>query len=275
MLLLSMQDKLKDSVQYIRNESNLIPEIGIILGSGLGGLANEIHVDCTLPYSQIPHFPVSTVEGHQGALILGILGNKRVVAMQGRFHYYEGYSMQEITFPVRVMKALGIHTLLLSNAAGGMNPDFSVGDLMLITDHINLFPDTPLRGPNDSSLGPRFPDMSRVYSTTIIHKAKKIGHDLGIKLQHGVYAGLQGPCFETPAEYRYLHIIGADAVGMSTVPEAIVATHAGIHCFGISVITDLGVAGQVHSISHDEVIKAANEAEIKLTRLFVALMNVL
>ncbi|MBW7936040.1 MAG: purine-nucleoside phosphorylase [Flavobacteriales bacterium] len=268
-----MQDRLKEAIQYIQGETALKPEIGIILGSGLGGLVNEIKIKKSIPYNLIPSFPISTVEGHHGNLIFGFIAGKAVVIMQGRFHYYEGYSMQQVTFPVRIMKELGIHTLLISNAAGGMNPAFSVGDIMLITDHISLFPESPLRGPNEASFGTRFPDMSSVYCKSIIASAKEVALAMHLSLQEGVYAGVQGPCFETPAEYRYLRIIGADAVGMSTVPEAIVATHAGIKCFGVSVITDLGIEGQVQTISHAEVIKAANEAGSRLTQLFVGLMS--
>lgn len=260
-----MLSQIQESAAYLKQKTNLTPGVGIILGSGLGGLVKEITIETEIPYQEIPHFPVSTVKGHDGKLIFGHLNGVPVVAMKGRFHYYEGYTMQEVTFPVRVMKELGIRTLVVSNASGGMNPEFNVGDIMVITDHINLFPDSPLRGKNDERLGPRFPDMSHVYNKTFVAKAIEIGKAQGVEMKKGVYAGVMGPCFETPAEYRFFRIIGADAVGMSTVPEAIVATHAGIKCFGISVITDLGIEGQVNTVSHQEVLEAANEAEHKMT----------
>ena len=234
-----------------------MPETAIILGTGLGELVNHIDIEKEIPYQHIPNFPVSTVEGHSGKLIFGKLGTKEILAMQGRFHYYEGYDMKQVTFPVRVMKQLGIKHLFVSNAAGGMNPAFAVGDLMIIRDHINLFPEHPLRGKNFEELGVRFPDMSEAYSKRLIDKALKIAADNNIKVQQGVYVGTQGPTFETPAEYKYFHTIGGDAVGMSTVPEVIVARHGGIEVFAISVITDLGVEGIVEKASHEEVQKAA------------------
>jgi len=246
--------------------------VGIILGSGLGGLVDEIEIHTSVDYHDIPHFPVSTVAGHKGRLIFGRLNGKTVVAMQGRFHYYEGYTMKEVTFPVRVMKFLGVDTLVVSNASGGMNPGFVVGDVMVIRDHINLFPDNPLHGRNEEELGPRFPDMSHTYDRALAEKAVIIGSELGVEVKQGVYAGVPGPCFETPAEYRYLRIIGADAVGMSTVPEVIVAVHSGMKCFGISVITDLGVEGQVEKVSHAEVLAAARRAEKKMTTILKGLM---
>jgi len=249
------------------------PQVGIILGTGLGGLVREITVEHVIPYLEIPFFPVSTVEGHSGKLIFGTIGGKKIVAMQGRFHYYEGYSMKEITFPVRVMKALGIHTLVVSNASGGMNPEFKVGEIMIINDHINLFPDNPLIGKNEISLGPRFLDMSEPYSKQLIMLAKKIANNHQIPVKEGVYAGLTGPCFETPAEYRYLWRIGADAVGMSTVPEVIVARHSGINCFGISIITDLGIEGEVHNVSHEEVQQVANSMEPKMSLIVRELIS--
>lgn len=245
--------------------NNFSPEVGIILGTGLGGLVKEITVEHVLPYEDIPNFPVSTVEGHSGKLIFGTIGGKKVMAMQGRFHYYEGYDMKQITFPVRVMKALGIKTLCVSNASGGMNPKFSVGEIMIINDHINLFPDNPLIGKNLNQLGPRFLDMSDAYNKKYIELALNIAKENNIKVSTGVYAGLTGPCFETPAEYRYLWRIGADAVGMSTVPEVIVARHSGINVFGISIITDLGVEGRVENVSHEEVLQVANAQEPKMT----------
>jgi purine-nucleoside phosphorylase len=246
--------------------------VGIILGTGLGELATQITDRQEIPYESIPNFPVSTVEGHSGKLIVGMLGSTQVLAMQGRFHYYEGYSMKEVTFPVRVMKALGVETLLVSNAAGGMNPSFQIGDLMIITDHINTFPEHPLRGKNEPSLGTRFPDMSKAYPVELRNKAKQIAQDNGIKVVEGVYVGTSGPTFETPAEYNYFRVIGGDAVGMSTVPEVIVAVHAGIQVFAMSIITDLGVPGQVVEVSHEEVQQIANLAQPKMTLIMKELI---
>ncbi|MCX8080916.1 MAG: purine-nucleoside phosphorylase [Bacteroidia bacterium] len=240
---------------------NFSPQVGIILGSGLGGLVREIKTEFEIPYSDIPHFPQSTVKGHSGKLLFGSIGNKNVMAMQGRFHYYEGYSMKQITFPVRVMKALGVQILVVSNASGGMNPEFEVGEIMIINDHINLFPDNPLIGKNEDTLGPRFPDMSEAYSRRLRSIALNFARENHIRIKEGVYAGLTGPCFETPAEYRYLWRIGADAVGMSTVPEVIVARHSGMEVFGISIITDLGVEGKVFNVSHEEVLEVAAAKE--------------
>lgn len=235
--------KIQETANFLRSKMHTQPETAIILGTGLGSLVHEITDAYEISYKDIPNFPISTVEGHSGKLIFGKLGNKDIMAMQGRFHFYEGYSMQEVTFPVRVMRELGIKTLFVSNAAGGMNPDFSIGDLMIITDHINFFPEHPLRGKN-IEYGPRFPDMSEAYSKELINKALQIAEEKGINVQQGIYIGTQGPTFETPAEYKMFHILGADAVGMSTVPEVIVANHCGIKVFGISVITDLGVEGK-------------------------------
>lgn len=237
------------------------PSAGIILGTGLGGLVSEINVIASIPYAEIPNFPISTVEGHAGRLLLGTIGQKQVVALQGRFHFYEGYTMQEITFPVRVMQAMGVKTLIVSNASGGMNPAFEVGEIMLINDHINLFPHNPLIGKNNDTLGPRFVDMGEAYSKRLIRLAGEIAAEKKIELKEGVYAGLTGPCFETPAEYRYLWRLGADAVGMSTVPEVIVAKHAGMEVFGISIISDLGVEGKIQEISHEEVQRVARLKE--------------
>ena len=245
-----MLEKIQETATYLKGKISTHPETAIILGTGLGSLVHEITDKYEIDYKDIPHFPLSTVEGHSGKLIFGKLGDKDIMAMQGRFHYYEGYSMKEVTFPVRVMHALGIKTLFVSNAAGGMNPDFEIGDLMVITDHINFFPEHPLRGKN-IPYGPRFPDMSEAYNKELINKADIIAAEKGIKLQHGIYIGTQGPTFETPAEYKMFHILGADAVGMSTVPEVIVANHCGINVFGISVITDLGVEGKIVEVSHD------------------------
>ena len=268
-----MYEKIQETTAYLKSKINTIPEIGIILGSGLGNLGNQIDVDIAIPYGEIPNFPVSTVKGHSGKLIFGKLGGKNVIALQGRFHFYEGYNMKEVTFPVRIMQAFNVKLLILSNAAGGMNPDFKVGDIMLINDHINLFPENPLLGPNDDRLGDRFPDMSEVYSKELIVKAHKIAKDNGIKLHEGVYAGTTGPTFETPAEYKNFRNVGGDTVGMSTVPEAIVARHAGIPCFGTSIVTDLGIEGQVENVSHEEVLIAAKAAEPKLTLIITELIK--
>ena len=262
-----LKAKVTKSVEFINQKSKIKPKIAIILGTGLGRLAEDIQEKEIIPYSEIPNFPVSTVESHSGNLVLGKLGNKEVVAMQGRFHYYEGYSLKEVTFPVRVMKKLGADIIIISNAAGGMNRFFKRGDLMLITDHINLFGDNPLIGPNDEELGPRFPDMSEAYSQKLIELAKKVALKEKIRLQEGIYAGLTGPTLETPAEYRFLISIGADAVGMSTVPEVIVANHMGMKVLGISCITDLAIDGVVVKTSVEEILKAASDAEPIMTKL--------
>lgn len=268
-----MLETIQQTADFIRSKVSSLPQTAIILGTGLGALVDHIEDKQYIPYSEIPNFPVSTVEGHSGNLIFGKLGNKPVMAMQGRFHYYEGYTMQQVTFPVRVMKNLGIKTLFVSNAAGGMNPEFMIGDIMVITDHINLFPEHPLHGKNYNELGPRFPDMSEAYSRRLVKHAFEIAEEKGIRLMHGVYVGTQGPTFETPAEYRYFHIIGGDAVGMSTVPEVIVARHSGIEVFGVSVITDLGVEGIVEEVSHEEVQKAAQAAQPKMMEIMTELVN--
>lgn len=256
----------------MKSKMTTAPETAIILGTGLGSLVNEITDKYEIKYEDIPNFPLSTVEGHSGKLIFGKLGNKEIMAMQGRFHFYEGYSMKEVTFPVRVMRELGIKTLFVSNAAGGMNPDFIIGDLMIITDHINMFPEHPLRGKN-IPYGDRFPDMSQAYSPELIAMAKEIAKERGIRVVEGVYLGTQGPTFETPSEYRMFHRMGGDAVGMSTVPEVIVARHCGIRVFGISVITDLGVEGKIVEVSHEEVQKAADEAQPRMTTIFREIVN--
>ena len=266
-----MLEKIKKTADFLKERMHTQPETAIILGTGLGSLANEITEKYEIKYEDIPNFPVSTVEGHSGKLIFGKLGNKDIMAMQGRFHYYEGYSMQEVTFPVRVMKELGIKTLFVSNASGGTNPAFEIGDLMIITDHINYFPEHPLRGKN--LYGDRFPDMSEAYSKELIQKALQIAKGKGIKVQQGVYVGTQGPTFETPAEYKLFRIFGADAVGMSTVPEVIVANHCKIKVFGISVITDLGVEGKIVEVSHEEVQIAADAAQPKMTTIMRELIN--
>lgn len=264
---------INQTADYIRTKVADIPNTAIILGTGLGALVDHIEDKQYIPYTEIPNFPVSTVEGHSGNLIFGKLGEKRVMAMQGRFHFYEGYDMKQVTFPVRVMKALGIKTLFVSNAAGGMNPDFEIGDIMIINDHINLFPEHPLRGKNYNELGDRFPDMSEPYSHRLIAEAKSIAKEKGIRVMEGVYVGTQGPTFETPAEYRYFHRIGGDAVGMSTVPEVIVARHSNMEVFAVSVITDLGVEGIVEKVSHEEVQKAAQKAQPRMMEIMRELVN--
>ena len=264
---------MKSAVNFIESHTGTYqPEWGIILGTGLGRLVNEIEIDYSLEYNDIPDFPVSTVESHKGRLIFGQLAGRKVVAMQGRFHYYEGYTMQQITFPVRVMKALGIQRLVVSNASGGVNPDFEVGDLMIINDHINLLPN-PLIGPNIDSMGPRFPDMSQPYDRRMITAAVDIAKRMNISYQLGCYVALSGPTLETPAEYRYIRTIGGDAVGMSTVPEVIVARHMAIPCFAVSIITDLGVDGKIKEVSINDVIEAANAAEPKMTVLIKELIS--
>jgi len=260
-----MLEQIKETAEYLRNRTGAAPQVGIILGTGLGALVNEIEADHVVPYEEIPHFPVSTVEGHSGKLIFGKLGGKQVLAMQGRFHFYEGYDMKQVTFPVRVMKALGINDLVVSNASGGVNPNYEIGDLMILNDHINLFPTNPLIGTNYPELGPRFPDMSDVYDKELIGKAKAIALRNGIRVRQGVYAGLSGPCLETPAEYNYIRVIGGDTVGMSTVPEIIVGRHGGMRCFAISIITDLGVPGRIVKVTHQDVIDVASKAEPKMT----------
>jgi len=262
-----MLNLIQATSDFLKNKTQFNPEIGIILGTGLGGLVNEINISHTISYEDIPNFPVSTVEGHMGKLIFGELGGKNVVAMQGRFHFYEGYSMNEVVFPVRVLKFLGIQKLIVSNASGGVNPDFEIGDIMIINDHINLFPTNPLIGPNIEELGTRFPDMSDAYDAFLIKKAEAISNELNIKIVKGVYAGLTGPTLETPAEYAYIRKIGADAVGMSTVPEVIAARHMKLPCFGISVITDLGVPGKIVRVTHEDVQNVASKSEILLTKL--------
>ncbi len=262
-----MLEKINQTAEYIKSKVSDMPKTAIILGTGLGALVDHIDNKQYIPYSEIPNFPVSTVEGHSGNLIFGEMGGKRVMAMQGRFHYYEGYDMKQVTFPVRVMKALGIETLFVSNAAGGMNKEFVVGDIMIITDHINLFPENPLRGKNYNELGPRFPAMTEAYSKRLIDLADEIAREKNIRVMHGVYVGTPGPTFETPAEYEYFRIIGGDAVGMSTVPEVIVANHASMEVFGVSVITDLGGKDITEVPTHEEVQKAAETAQPKMMEI--------
>ena len=261
-----MYAKIQETASWLKARMTTSPKTAIILGTGLGQLASEITDQTEIPYSEIPNFPISTVEGHSGKLIFGKLGGVDILAMKGRFHYYEGYSMKEVTFPVRVMYELGIKTLFVSNAAGGMNPGFKIGDLMVITDHINFFPEHPLRGKNFPT-GPRFPDMHQTYDPLLIKMAFDIAREKKIRLQYGVYVGLQGPTFETPAEYKMYRILGGDAVGMSTVPEVIVAHHCGIKTFGVSVITDLGGFDVPVEVSHEEVQEAANKAQPLMTEI--------
>lgn len=267
-----MLEKIKSTVSFIQNKTNFNPEVGIILGTGLGGLVKDIKIEHTLNYEDIPNFPVSTVDGHHGRLIFGILGGKKIIAMQGRFHYYEGYPMEMVTYPVRVMKYLGIKTLFVSNASGGVNPDYEIGDLMIINDHINLIPN-PLIGKHIPEFGARFPDMSEPYDHELIAKAQDIAKSKNLKVQVGCYVATTGPTFETPKEYQYFRIIGGDTVGMSTVPEVIVARQMGIPCFAISIITDLGVPGKIVQVTHEEVQKVAAQAETKMTMLMEELIT--
>lgn len=269
----TMIELIEETAAYIREKVGEMPDTAVILGTGLGDLVSKIEISAELEYKDIPNFPVSTVEGHSGKLIFGRLGGRYIMAMQGRFHYYEGYDMKQVTFPVRVMKALGVNTLFVSNAAGGMNKEFNVGDVMVITDHINLFPENPLRGRNDEKLGPRFPAMTEAYSQRLISMADEIAAADGIRLMHGVYVGTQGPTFETPAEYEYFRIIGGDAVGMSTVPEVIVANHAGMEVFGVSVITDLGGKDIKEVPTHEEVQKAAVKAQPVMTKIITEMVG--
>lgn len=261
-----MYKRILETAEWLRTKMTTQPETAIILGTGLGELAKEIDKEQVIPYTEIPHFPVSTVEGHAGCLIFGKLGGKDILAMEGRFHYYEGYDMKQVTFPIRVMRELGIKTLFVSNAAGGTNPAFEIGDLMIITDQINFMPENPLRGANIPQ-GPRFPDMGHAYDPQLIGLADKIADEKDIKVQHGVYLATQGPTYETPSEYRMFARWGADAVGMSTVPEVIVARHCGIRCFGISIITDLGGMEEVVEITHEDVQKAAAEAQPRMAAI--------
>lgn len=264
--------RISEAVEVIRRRTDLRPDIAVILGTGLGGLAQEIAAEVSIPYEEIPHFPLSTVESHTGRLILGRLEGKPVVAMQGRFHRYEGYSLQQMTFPARVLRALGARTLIVSNACGGMNPLWEVGDLMLIADHINLMGDNPLSGPNDEELGPRFPDMSQPYDLGLQKLALEVAQDLRITLRRGVYVAVPGPSLETRAEYRLLRLIGADVVGMSTVPEVIVAVHGGMRVLGISIITDACLPDALEPVDVQRIIAVANRSEPKLTALIKAVV---
>lgn len=268
-----MPEKLTAAVSFIKSRYSSPAATGIVLGSGLGNFVEEMTVEKEIYYTEIPHFPVSTVEGHSGKLIFGSIGKKNIVVMAGRLHFYEGYAAAEVAFPIRVLKLLGVNTLLISNAAGGVNTSFAVGDLMIITDHISLATVNPLIGKNEDAFGTRFPDMSEPYSKTLIRKGKAIAAQLGIPVKEGVYFGVTGPTFETRAEYKMINVLGGDAVGMSTVQEVIVAAHAGIKVFGISVITDLGIRDEDNIITHEEVLQAATAAEPKLTALFKELVK--
>lgn len=269
-----MSEKIINTTRFIRSiTGGFDPEVGIILGTGLGGLVENIDITHSINYADIDGFPVSTVEGHSGRFIFGNLGGRRVMVMQGRFHYYEGYTPQQVVFPVRVMRQMGIGTLFVSNAAGGVNPGFSIGDIMVIDDHINLIPN-PLVGPNDPLLGPRFPDMSEAYSKRFIARAREQAGKLGIQLKQGCYISTTGPTFETPKEYGYFRIIGGDAVGMSTTPEVIAARHMSMEVFAVSVITDLGGPGRADSVSHEEVMAVGRRAEKEMSRLFIAMLEV-
>ena len=268
-----MWEKVQETVSYIKSQTQFFPEYGVILGSGLGGFTDDIEIEYTLPYSDIPNFPVSTVQGHKGALVFGTIGDKKVMAMQGRFHFYEGYDMKEVTFPVRVMKYLGVEKLIVSNASGGVNDNYEVGSIVLIKDHINLMPEHPLNGKNDERFGPRFVNMSDPYSLKMILKAKEIAKNLSITVHDGVYLGLSGPTFETLAEYKMVKILGADCVGMSTVPEVIVARHMEMETFGLSVITDMGNEDNIETVSHAEVLEAAKKAEPHVRNLIKELIK--
>ena len=269
----NVMERISEAAAYLESRTPSTPGIGIVLGSGLGNFSREISIDLEIPYSDIPHFPVSTVEGHSGRLIFGTIAGKPVVAMAGRFHYYEGYETDEVVFPIRVMRHLGVHTLLVSNAAGGVNPGFKVGDLMVITDHISLSTVNPLLGRNISELGPRFPDMSEPYCKELLRKADEAAVEHGLELRKGVYFGVTGPTFETRAEYRMIHILGGDAVGMSTVQEVIAAVHMGMKVFAVSVITDIGIREEENTITHEEVLQAAESAEPRLALLLTSLID--
>jgi purine-nucleoside phosphorylase len=265
--------RIEEAVRFLRSKTSLEPAIGIILGTGLGGLVREIRAELVVEYADIPHFPVSTVESHHGKLIFGTLAGKQVMAMQGRFHMYEGYSLQQVTFPVRVMHLLGVRTLLISNAAGGMNPQFSRGTIMVITDHINLLGDNPLIGPNDETLGPRFPDMSEPYSKELVRLAEEVALQMKIRTERGVFVAVPGPNLETRAEYRFLRLIGADAVGMSTVPENIVANHMGMKVLGFSIITDECFPDALQPANVADIIAVANRTEPHLTAIMKAVVE--
>jgi purine-nucleoside phosphorylase len=268
-----MLKEINEAVNFLKSKYPVTPVAGIVLGSGLGSFTDEIDIECEIPYTEIPYFPISTVEGHSGKMIFGSLSGKKVVAMAGRFHFYEGYTIQEVVFPIRVLKFLGIETLLISNAAGGLNTSYKVGDLMVIKDHISLFVNNPLLGKNEAELGPRFPDMSEPYKLHLVNKALEIAQENNIEIKVGVYAGVTGPTFETRAEYKMLHLLGGDAVGMSTVAEVITAVHLGLPVFAMSVITDIGIREEDNTITHEEVLQAASDAEPKLTLIFKQLIG--
>lgn len=268
-----MLAQINQTVEYIKSKITTQPQVGIILGTGLGGLVKEIEIITEISYEKIPNFPISTVESHSGKLIFGKLGDKHVVAMQGRFHFYEGYSFEQVSFPVRVMKYLGIEKLVVSNAAGGVNPDFEVGEIMIINDHINAFPGNPLIGKNIDEMGPRFVDMFETYDPKMIALGKKVAQENNIRIAEGVYYGLTGPMLETPAEYKMIRILGADAVGMSTIPEITVARHMDIPCFAISIITDLGVPGKIKKVDVAEIIAVAGKQEPKMTTIIKELIT--
>jgi len=273
MMEISLRERIKEAGKFIQSKTRIKPRIGIILGTGLGDLTKEIEVESKLSYQNIPYFAVSTTPGHEGSLILGRLVGKMIMAMQGRFHFYEGYSLEEITFPLRVMKYMGVNVIIESNAAGGMNPNFKAGDLMVITDHINLIGNNPLIGPNDDKLGPRFVDMCEPYDKELIELYEKVAMREGIRIHRGVYVGVSGPNLETPAEYRFLRLIGADVVGMSTVPEVIVAKHSGLKVLGISCITDECFPDKLEPVNLAKLIKVANLAEPKMTRLIKGILG--
>jgi len=270
--LKELKEKLFESVQFLQKKIGK-PEVAIVLGSGLGGLTESIEESVRMPYSMIPNFPVSTVKGHKGELVFGVLSGRKVVALEGRFHFYEGYSMKEITFPIRVLRLLGAEYLIVTNAAGGVNPLFKPGDLMIIVDHINLMPENPLRGPNDESLGPRFPSMHEAYSKKLVELAQEVALKLGIKLSPGIYVALQGPNLETPSEYRMVRILGGDAVGMSTVPEVIVANHMGMKVTGFSIITNVANPYDPKPTTHDEVVAVSRRAAKNLMLLVKELLR--
>lgn len=272
-LEISYLEKINQAVAYLKEKISQSPDTGIVLGTGLGGLLHDIEIITEIPYQEIPHFPIATVTSHQGKLILGRVENKIILAMKGRFHYYEGYSMKEVTFPIRIMKMLGIQTLMLSNASGGLNPEFKIGDIMVIEDHIDLFPENPLRGQNLDQFGDRFPDMSEAYCKEMIQLASEIAQQNNISLRKGVYAGVQGPNLETPAEYRYLRTIGADAVGMSTVPEVIVAAQSEMKVFALSAITDLCTPGNIKKINLPDILQAAAKAEPSMRKVLLTLIK--
>ena len=266
-------EQLSETISYIKLKFKKQPTIGVVLGSGLGNFIDEIEIDAEISYADLPHFPVSTVKGHSGKLILGKMHGKDIVVMSGRFHFYEGYTVQQVVYPIRVMKMLGVKTLLISNAAGGVNTSFKVGDLMIINDHISLFTLNPLPGKNEDELGIRFPDMSEPYNKELINKAKTIAKNLGYDIKEGVYCGVTGPSFETRAEYKLIKTVGGDAVGMSTIQEVIAAVHAGMKIFAMSIISNMGIRDEENEVTHEEVLSAANAAEPKMTAIFKQLIN--